>query len=111
MIASLGPARELRAAYTAMMARGKEFLDRFELSHMGYVNGRDLDAFMAVMRNLRREDNGPSTPISRYLDDIEALPALQEGTPLPKNILEQVSKNRDHAKKQKKRARRADPGS
>lgn len=102
LIASLGPARELRAAYTATMARGKEFLDRFELSHMGYVNGRDLDAFMAVMRNLRREDNGPSTPISRYLDDIEALNALQEGKPLPKNILEQVRKNRDHAKAQKK---------
>ena len=71
---------------------------------MGYVNGTDVDAFMAAMRSLRREgeDNGPSTPISRYLDDIEALNALQEGKPLPKNILEQVRKNREHAKKQKK---------
>ena len=104
LIASLGPAKELRAAYMATMMRGKEFLDRFELSHMGYVNGTDVDAFMAAMRSLRREgeDNGPSTPISRYLDDIEALNALQEGKPLPKNILEQVRKNREHAKKQKK---------
>ena len=47
------------------------------------------------MRLLRQDIPGPETPMSRYLDDIEALYTQKEGAPLPPSLRRQAQENRN----------------
>lgn len=79
----LTPLQELRAAYMEASIRGRDYLDWYEITQLGHTQRTSLESYMESMRLLRRESPGPSTPISRYLDDIETLHSLKEGEELP----------------------------
>ena len=97
---SLGPLQELRRAYYTAAIRGRDYLDWFEITFTGKERGRSFDSYLETMQMLRREDPGPDTPMSRYLDDIEALHRQEEGTPLPQHLRRQARENRNkHNKK------------
>ncbi len=82
----LGPLTELRRAYVRASIRGRDYLDWYEITHLGEGHGGSFDAYLDTMRLLRRQQQGRPTPISRYLDDIEALHTLAEGEPLPPRL-------------------------
>ncbi len=82
----LGPLTELRRAYVRASIRGRDYLDWYEITHLGEGHGGSFDAYLDAMRLLRRRQQGRSTPISRYLDDIELLHTLEEGKPLPAHL-------------------------
>ncbi len=82
----LGPLTELRRAYVRAAIRGRDYLDWYEITHLGEGRGGSFDAYLDAMRLLRRRQQGRPTPISRYLDDIEALHTLAEGEPLPARL-------------------------
>lgn len=85
------PLRELRAAYVATSIRGRDYLDWYEITHLGHANKGGFQNYMDAMRLLRRESPGPDTHISRYLDDIEALHTIKEGNSV-KDVLERAKK-------------------
>ncbi len=89
----LGPLAELRRAYVRASIRGRDYLDWYEITHLGKGNEGSFEAYLDTMRLLRRRQEGRPTPISRYLDDIESLHTLAEGEPLP----ERLSPTRRHA--------------
>ncbi len=97
----LGPLAELRRAYVRASIRGRDYLDWYEITHLGKGSDGSFDAYLETMRLLRRRQQGCSTPISRYLDDIEALHCLAEGEPLP----ESLQPTPRHAPQKKKRRR------
>ncbi len=82
----LGPLTELRRAYVRASIRGRDYLDWYEITHLGEGRGGSFDAYLDAMRLLRRRQTGRPTPISRYLDDIELLHTLEEGMPLPDRL-------------------------
>ncbi len=82
----LGPLSELRRAYMTASIRGRDYLDWYEITHLGKGRSGSFDAYLDAMKVLRRENPGPDTPISRYLDDIEALHCLEAGKPLPEQL-------------------------
>lgn len=95
----LAPLKELREAYMRASIRGRDYLDWFEITQLGDTRLAELDAYMESMRRLRRETSGPHTPISRYLDDIEALHTIKEGEALPKRMLPDRRRKRTTRKK------------
>ncbi len=96
---SIKPLQELRAAYTHAARRGRDYLDWYEISFTGGERGRSFDSYLETMHMLRQDTPGPETPMSRYLDDIEALYTQEEGAPLPRELREQARKNRQDKKK------------
>ena len=80
------PLQELREAYMQASIRGRDYLDWYEINNIGNANRASFDTYLESIRLLRRESPGPSTPISRYLDDIEALHTLKEGEALPERL-------------------------
>lgn len=96
---SLGPLLELRHAYYSAAIRGRDYLDWFEITFTGKERGRSFDSYLETMQMLRREDPGPDTAMSRYLDDIEALYCQKEGTELPENLRRQARQNRKNKQK------------
>ena len=95
---SLGPLRELREAYSAAATRGQDYLDWYEITHLGHTNTRSFDTYLEAMHLLRQEKQGPDTPISRYLDDIETLRSLKAEDPLPQKIRDQIGRDPDSLK-------------
>ncbi len=87
---TLGPLSELRRAYVAASVRGRDYLDWYEITHLGHTNTRSFDSYLAAMELLRREEAGAETPLSQYLEDIEALHLQKAGEPLPSRLLEQI---------------------
>lgn len=87
---TLGPLNELRRAYVAASVRGRDYLDWYEITHLGHTNTRSFDAYLAAMELLRREESGAETHMSRYLEDIEALHLQKAGEPLPSRLMEQI---------------------
>ena len=96
---SLGVLRELREAYYTAARRGRDYLDWYEISFTGSERGRSFDSYLETMQMLRLNNPGPDTPMSRYLDDIEALYTQAEGAPLPRSLREQARQNRNKKKK------------
>lgn len=96
---SLGPLQELRQAYVTAAIRGRDYLDWYEITHLGKENRRSFDSYLEAMRLLRRDDQSADTPVSRYLDDIEALYKQGADAPLPDTLLLQVPAR--HGKKKK----------
>ncbi len=83
---TLGPLREMRQAYVQASIRGRDYLDWYEITHLGEKGSGSFDAYLEAMALLRRKQDGVETPISRYLDDIELLHTLSEGEPLPEHL-------------------------
>ena len=83
----LEPLQNLRTAYKEAAVRGRDYLDWYEITQLGAssANG-NFNSYMEAMRVLRKESPGPDTPISRYLDDIEALNSLKAGEELPERL-------------------------
>lgn len=87
----LGPVRELREAYVTTSTRARDYLDWYEITHLGKSPTKgSFAAYREAMDVLRREDNGPETHMSRYLEDIEALYQLGEKEPLPERLRKQI---------------------
>ncbi len=86
------PLRELRSAYVATSIRGRDYLDWYEITHLGHANNAGFRHYLDAMRILRRESPGPDTHISRYLSDIETLHSLQSGDALPESLLQRMKK-------------------
>ncbi len=82
----LGPLTELRREYVRASIRGRDYLDWYEITYLGSGRQGSFDAYLDAMQLLRRRQTGRSTPISRYLEDIEQLYTLAEGAPLPKRL-------------------------
>ncbi|MBE6417677.1 MAG: hypothetical protein E7033_04335 [Akkermansiaceae bacterium] len=83
----LGPIRELREAYITTSIRARDYLDWYEITHLGASPTQGSFAtYREVLQMLRKEDTGPDTPLSRYLQDIELLHQLKEKEPLPEPI-------------------------
>lgn len=92
---SLLPLQELRRAYYSASIRGRDYLDWYEITFTGEARGRSFDSYLETMRLLRQDIPGPETPMSRYLDDIEALYTQKEGAPLPPSLRRQAQENRN----------------
>lgn len=87
----LGPVRELREAYVTTSTRARDYLDWYEITHLGKSPTKgSFAAYREAMDVLRREDNGPETHMSRYLEDIEALYQLGEKEALPERLRQQI---------------------
>ncbi len=82
----LAPLRDLRHAYMEASIRGRDYLDWYEITHMGRAQSTSFDRYSDTMRMLRKKDDGPSTPVSRYLDDVETLHNLESGQDLPQHL-------------------------
>ncbi len=82
----IGPLTELRRAYVRASIRGRDYLDWYEITHLGRGREGSFDAYLDTMDMLRRKQEGCATPISRYLDDIEMLHTLEAGKPLPARL-------------------------
>ncbi len=83
---ALAPLADLRRAYTDASIRGRDYLDWYEITHLGRANTDSFAQYEETMRLLRKQAAGPSTPISRYLDDIETLHELLPGEALPESL-------------------------
>ncbi len=95
----LGPLRELRQAYITTSLRARDYLDWYEITHLGQSSHREgFTDYLETMQLLRNEKPGPDTPLSRYLQDIEELYSLKSGKDLPERILQQVRRARKAAK-------------
>lgn len=91
----LGPLRELRAAYITTSLRARDYLDWYEITHLGRSRHKEgFASYLETMRMLRRESPGPDTPISRYLQDIEELCNLKSGEELPERLRRQITPTR-----------------
>jgi len=87
----LGPVRELREAYVTTSIRARDYLDWYEITHLGKSPRKgSFAAYREAMDVLRREDNGPDTHMSRYLEDIEVLFQLGEKEALPERLRKQI---------------------
>ncbi len=87
----LGPVRELREAYVTTSLRARDYLDWYEITHLGKSPRKgSFAAYREAMDVLRRDDNGPETHMSRYLEDIEALYQLGEKEELPESLRKQI---------------------
>lgn len=84
----LGPLQELRRAYVTAATRGRDYLDWYEITHLGKENSRSFDAYWEAMQLLRKETVASETPMNRYLEDVESLYKLPAGSPLPRRLLE-----------------------
>ncbi len=96
----LGPLTDLRRAYVRASIRGRDYLDWYEITHLGEGSGGSFDAYLDAMRMLRKSQQGRPTPISRYLDDIEALHTLEEGNPLPASLQVKPRRAATHAEEE-----------
>lgn len=97
---SLGPLQELRHAFVTAAIRGRDYLDWYEITHLGKENQRGFDSYLETMEMLRREAPGPDTPMGRYLDDIESLYKQGADAPLPEHLLLDIPAR--HARQKKK---------
>lgn len=94
----LGPVRELREAYVTTSIRARDYLDWYEITHLGKSPRRgSFASYREAMDVLRRDDNGPATHMSRYLEDIEALYQLAEKAPLPEPLRKQIPERKKPA--------------
>lgn len=82
----MGPLTELRAAYVATATRGRDYLDWYEISHLGDPDSADFTAYLETMEMLRNEPQSPDTAMSKYLEDIEILFGLDEGEEIPNSM-------------------------
>lgn len=82
----LVPLQDLRRAYVEASVRGRDYLDWYEITHLGRAQSGNFENYTDALRMLRKESGGPETPISRYLDDIEVLHGLDSGEPLPERM-------------------------
>lgn len=89
--AILGPVRESREAYVTTAVRARDYLDWYEITHLGSSsNANTFDAYREAMQMLRADTPGPQTAMSRYLEDIEILYSLGEKEDLPERIRSQI---------------------
>lgn len=82
----LAPLQDLRRAYMDASIRGRDYLDWYEITHLGRALSTNFDQYSDTMRMLRTQNPEASTPIGRYLDDIEALHSLDSGQELPEHL-------------------------
>ncbi|MDO5471518.1 MAG: hypothetical protein Q4F38_09485 [Akkermansia sp.] len=89
------PLRELREAYVKTSLRARDYLDWYEITHLGENSHRaGFTTYLETMQILRREKPGPDTHISRYLEDIETLFGLKSGEDLPEHLRKQAREAR-----------------
>lgn len=99
------PLRELRQAYITTSLRARDYLDWYEITHLGESSHKEgFTAYLETMSLLRREKPGPDTHMSRYLRDIEELYTLPSGQALPEEMMRAVRNAR-----KKSKSRRAEP--
>ena len=99
------PLRELRQAYITTSLRARDYLDWYEITHLGESSHKEgFTAYLETMSLLRREKPGPDTHMSRYLRDIEELYTLPSGQALPEEMMRAVRNARKNSK-----SRRAEP--
>ncbi len=79
----LGPLRELREAYLTTSIRARDYLDWYEITHAGTTKKSSFNAYLDAMEMLRGRQDAVSTPMSRYLRDVEALYQLEAEAKLP----------------------------
>ena len=90
----LTPLSELREAYKEASIRGRDYLDWYEITHLGNSQRQNFDTYREAMQMLRKDEPGPATHMSQYLDDIEALHNLKEGQPLPRHLKDQAQQKK-----------------
>lgn len=84
-IQMVAPLIELREAYITASLRARDYLDWFEITHLGNKSG-NFDAYLDTMKILRSEPEHTRTAVSDYLDDIQALYRLPAQAPLPTSL-------------------------
>lgn len=86
----IGPLIELRESYTAAAMRARDYLDWYEITYLGGRSG-SFNSYLDAMNILRAEPERSSCPVSRYLDDIEALHTLPAQAPTPPSLGRETS--------------------
>lgn len=87
----LGPLRELRAAYITTSLRARDYLDWYEITHLGSSRHKEgFTEYLETIHQLRKESPGPDTHMSRYLRDIEELHTLSAGKDMPERLRRQA---------------------
>lgn len=76
------PLKELRVNAIEAATRARDYLDWYEITHRTNTKS-SFNSYKATLRLLRTKKEVGTTPISRYLDDIEALHSLPAMAPLP----------------------------
>jgi len=90
----LGPLRELRENYIVTAKRARDYLDWYEITHLGDTNRASFNAYLDAMSMLRKNTREIPTAMSHYLRDIEALHLLKEKDEFPKYLQKKLNKLR-----------------
>lgn len=77
---------KLRADMVKVSTRVRDYMDWYEITHGTVKRTASFDSYVRTMQMLNQQSKDVPTPISRYLDDIQALQQLKEKAPLPKGI-------------------------
>ncbi len=83
---TLSMLRSLRENYRKVSTRTRDYLDWYEMTHLGGEMSADFQQYLRMREQLRRQPDTVETHMSRYLRDIEMLMELSEGEALPSVI-------------------------
>lgn len=90
-IQMIGPLIELREACVSAALRARDYLDWYEITHLGGKSG-SFSSYLEAMKILRAEPDREKTPLSGYLDDIQSLYRLPAHAPLPASLRQRLGK-------------------
>lgn len=84
-IQMVAPLIELREAYITASLRARDYLDWYEITHLGNRSA-SFSSYLDTMKILRSAPEHARTDISDYMDDIQALYRLPAQAPLPTSV-------------------------
>ncbi len=82
------PLTQLRASYRTAMGRARDYLDWYEMTHVGGEMSASFLQYLRMRALLREEQKPLNTHMDHYLRDIELLMGLDSGEDIPKSMME-----------------------
>ncbi len=83
---------DLRSRYRDVSSRSRDYLDWYEMTHVGGEMSADFQQYLRMREMLRRQPTAVETHMSRYLSDIEMLMDMKAGDDLPAPMQRKVEK-------------------
>lgn len=94
----LGPLRELRENYAVTAKRARDYLDWYEITHLGNTARASFNAYLDAMSLLRKNTREKPTAMSHYLRDIEELHQLGVDDEFPESLQKKLNQIREDEK-------------
>ncbi len=82
---------ELRSQYKKVSIRTRDYLDWYEMTHLGGEMSADFQQYLRMREMLRRQPTAVETHMSRYLRDIEMLMEMKAGEDLPPHMQREMA--------------------